>query len=362
MSRRTWRSSDVAWQGGRRPYDLVKEVLVQLGVVAVVVVGLSLLFASPDPRAATLLDWAGQAPGDFAATTVSEIDATSLSATYGPPYQPASQQDGSTQSLGPISPQTWVGAVLPLDTLTDLVQAPLARIPGNTPALAAISTWRGATPAQQQSWANAYTKALAAADFSSGRIQVAPGDYGPLPAIVGAQYAAALTGGLDAALLASDQTSTAGGRVWYSNDQTRVLLYLGDSGQGGGGPGCISAGQSVPSPDTCWWYNQSVANTAPRHAGYLDGGTWGVINEVGNWPGAWWLVPYSFWYQWGYGASGSAADLYAMIMTGLVTLVVVAVPWIPGLRDIPKLSRVYRVMWADYYRAVERRHAARAKV
>ncbi len=29
-------------------------------------------------------------------------------------------------------------------------------------------------------------------------------------------------------------------------------------------------------------------------------------------------------------------------------------PWIPGLRGVPKLTRVYRLMWGDYYRLVER--------
>jgi hypothetical protein len=113
-------------------------------------------------------------------------------------------------------------------------------------------------------------------------------------------------------------------------------------------------GQPVPASGGCSFYNQSVANAAPRFAGYLTGGTWGIINEVGNWPGAWWLFPYSFWYQWGPGTTSQSADLYAMIMTGLVSLPFLLLPWIPGLRDIPKGTRVYRLMWSDYYRLVGR--------
>ena len=100
--------------------------------------------------------------------------------------------------------------------------------------------------------------------------------------------------------------------------------------------------------------NQSTANVAPRYGGYLAGNNWGVVNEVGNWPGAWWLFPYSFWYQWGPGLTSQSADLWAMLMTGFVSMFFIFLPWIPGLRDIPRVSRVYRVMWRDYYRMVER--------
>ncbi len=93
----------------------------------------------------------------------------------------------------------------------------------------------------------------------------------------------------------------------------------------------------------------AVANDAPRYAGYLAGGTWGIMNEVGNWPGAWWLFPYTSWYQWGYGATGASGDLYVIIMTVLFALPFIFLPWIPGLRDIPKATRLYRVMWKPHY-------------
>jgi hypothetical protein len=333
-------------------------VLFQLLFVGLLVTVLAVVFASPDPPAATMKEWANQAPTDFVTTTLAEVDATSASATYGPPYQPASEQNGSLQGFGFFSPQEWAGARIPIDTLTDFVAQPLERY-GDSDASAALDQWTSASSDQQQAWSKAYGDALSSATFSAGEIDVASGDYGPLPAIVGAQYRFALSGGLDAALLASDEQTPAGFPVWFSNDQTRALLYFGDSGQGGSASSCISPGQAVPDPDTCWWYNQSVSNTSPRFGGYLAGGTWGVVNEVGNWPGAWWLFPYSFWYQWGYGANGASGDLWAMLLTGLVTLPLIFLPWIPGLRSIPKASRLYRVMWGDYYRLVERERVPR---
>ncbi len=338
-------NTDLGWAGGRRRYDLIREVLVAGAVVAVLVVLLSVLFASPDPPPVTMRQWAGQAPQDFVTTTLSEINGTSSSATYGPPYQ-STAQSGATQGFGPISPEKWFGQRIPVDTFEDYVARPLSTVPGSGEVAAALDRWRHAPTAQQNAWSDAYSKAVSGASFAGGGYDVPPGDYGPLGTIVAAQYALARSGGLDTALLQTDHHSG----TWYANDQTYALLYFGDSGQGGDDSGCIAAGETVPSPDTCWYYNQSVANTAPRHAGYLDGGTWGVVNEVGNWPGAWWLFPYSFWYQWGPGASWQSADLWAMAMTGLLSLLFLLVPWIPGIRDLPKVSRVHHLMWSDYYR------------
>jgi hypothetical protein len=85
------------------------------------------------------------------------------------------------------------------------------------------------------------------------------------------------------------------------------------------------------------------------------------MNEVGNWPGAWWLPLYTIWYQFGPGTTSSSADLYAMLMTGLFALIFLLIPWIPGLRSVPKWVPLYKLMWRDYYQLVERERAAGAK-
>ena len=359
----SWKSSDVAWRGGRRPYDLVREVIVSGIVVAIAVVGLSVLFASPDPPPVTFKAWATESPKDFVATTLTEVNGTSLSATYGPPYQ-STAQNGSTQGFGPFSPEKWFGQQIPVNTYQDYVARPLATVPDPDGQVAeALKAWENASSDQQATWATAYQSALTSAAFTNG-YDVAPGNYGPLGTILQAQYDYAASGGLDNAIVANPSNAA----IWYSNNQTFALLYLGDSGQGNGGPDCvapdtvqqnrISPSQQLPTGYGCWYYNQSVSNASPRYGGYLAGNTWGIINEVGNWPGAWWLFPYTFWYQWGPGLNGASADLWAMVMTGLVSLPFMFLPWIPGLRDIPKLSRVYRVMWRDYYKLVEREQAA----
>lgn len=352
-----WKSSDAAWRGGKRPYDLLKEITISFLVVATVVVGLSLVFASPDPTPVTFKEWASSAPKDFARTTVSEIDRTSLSATYGPPYQ-TTAQNGSTQGFGPISPEKWFGQAIPIDTWRNYVVAPLRTL-GDATVDDAIAAWDAADAKQQSAWSAAYDKALLSATYGTDSVTVADGEFGPLPTLVNAQLSMAATGALDAALLRTQATNLDGANVWFSNDQTFALMYFGDSGGGGGGPDCIAPGQTVPKDNGCWYYNLAVDNAGPRFGGYLAGDTWGVINEVGNWPGAWWLFPYSFWYQWGPGLTSQSADLYAMAMTGLVALIFLAVPWIPGIRDIPRVTRVYRLMWRDYYSLAERRRQRR---
>lgn len=339
----TWKSSDVAWSGRRRPYDLLKEVTVSGVIVAILVVAASVLFASPDPPPVTFQEWATEGAKDFTRTTITEIDGTSLSATYGPPYQ-GTEQNGSTQGFGPLSPEQWFGEAIPIDTWQDFVATPLRSL-GDPAVDAAITRWESAGSEQQERWATAAKQALTTSD-------TVPDDAatGPLPTLLAAQLRMARSGALDAALLYSNAETVSGGPVWYSNDQTRALLYFGDSGDGGAGSQCIAPGQQPPGDGDCWYYNESVANTAPRFGGYLAGDTWGIINEVGNWPGAWWLFPYSFWYQWGPGLTSPSADLYAMIMTGVVSLPFLLLPFIPVLRDIPRVTRIYRFMWGDYYR------------
>ncbi len=40
-----------------------------------------------------------------------------------------------------------------------------------------------------------------------------------------------------------------------------------------------------PANAECWFFNQSVSNTAPRFGGFLAANTWGVINESSTRPG-----------------------------------------------------------------------------
>ena len=50
------------------------------------------------------------------------------------------------------------------------------------------------------------------------------------------------------------------------------------------------------------------------------------------------------------GYSDLAAIAYALLLLALVFFL----PFIPGLRSLPRLLRVYRLIWRDYYRTYGR--------
>ena len=76
------------------------------------------------------------------------------------------------------------------------------------------------------------------------------------------------------------------------------------------------------------------------------------MNQIGNWPGQPWLWWYTMWYQVpgpiraALGYSDLDAIAYALPLLALVFFL----PFIPGLRSLPRFLRVHRLIWRDYYR------------
>jgi len=75
------------------------------------------------------------------------------------------------------------------------------------------------------------------------------------------------------------------------------------------------------------------------------------VNETGNYPGQAWLWPYTFWYQVKPLSTSGNADALVWGLMMVLTLAFVLVPFIPGVRSIPRLIPVYRLIWRDYYRS-----------
>ena len=107
---------------GQRPYDLVKEFVAALVVVTVLTAALAAVFSSPDDPAVTIAHWAKAAPADFTATALAELDGSSGTAQYGPPYNSAA----IGQKLGPLELQKLGGVRHRIDTAADFVLTPLA--------------------------------------------------------------------------------------------------------------------------------------------------------------------------------------------------------------------------------------------
>lgn len=296
------------WSGPTRPYDLVKEFVIALVAVTLLVVALAVLFGSPDEKAITLQKWATAAPTDFVATAATELDGSSGVAGYGAPYNGASVG----QKLGPLPLAEWGGIREPVNTANDFVIDPLRVVPADPGLTAALATWSAASSDQQTKWATNYDNAIAATS-NTDYTAVKPGDYGPAPVLLTRLLRLGQSGGLDAALTRS------GG--FYVGDYTKPLLFLSDGG-----------------------YMAGLASD--RH---LAGNQWGMMNETGNFPGQAWLWLYTFWYQISPFDHSGNADALVMGLMAVLTLGLLLVPFIPGLRDIPKRVGLYKLIWRDWY-------------
>jgi hypothetical protein len=315
MSRSTRRQEDESyreWAGAYRPYDILREAAIALLVVLVLVVGLTILFSSPDDPASTIQSWSRGDPVDFVATASTELDGTSGTGTYGPPYNHNS--DG--QQMAFIHLAKWAGVSHPINSAQDFVVAPLRSLTGQPALQHAISAYQAAPTKTQSGWTTAYEAALGKATATaSGSISVKPGSYGPVPTMMGALLRFAQSGGLDGALLTSKQ--------FFQTDYTKPLLFMADGG--------VLANRAV--------------------AQHLDGSQWGMMNETGSYPGQTWLWLYTFWYQIKPFSTSDNADILVMAVMGALTLALILIPFIPGIRDIPRRVPIYKLIWREHYRS-----------
>lgn len=297
----------------KRPYDLVKEFVIALVVVSVLTTVLAAVFSSPDENAITMKAWAAADPNNVVATAAGELAGTTTSATYGPPYN--HEADG--QSVLGIPLQKWGGVRIPVNS-QDLVLQPLSDQAGPAGLESALAQWRSASADQQAAWATAYADALAQAP-DGDPATVSAGSYGPVPVLATSFLDVARSGGLEGALTASGS--------FYGGDDTRSLLLLADGA-----------------------YLEDLAV-----AQHLGGDQWGMMNETGNYPGQPWMWLYTFWYQVKPFSTSENADAEVWALMMVLTLGLMFLPFIPGLRDIPRWVPVHRLIWRDYYREHPRR-------
>src|SRR5262249_54926514 len=112
---------------------------------------------------------------------------------------------------------------------------------------------------------------------------------------------------------------------FYGTDFTKLLLFIADG--------------------------QHYAGLAASM--HLTGDQWGVMNETGSYPGQPWLWLYQLWYHVAPFNNSPSVDIWAVYLTGIATLLLLAIPFIPGLRDIPRLIPIHRLIWRskDYVQA-----------
>jgi hypothetical protein len=302
------------YDGPYKPYDIVRELCIAIAVVGVLALALTIFFSSPDLPPSTIEQWSQQMPIDFVTTAVSQLDGTSETATYGPPYN---DETANSQHAWFIRPSVWLGISHPINTQQDYIYGPLSAIPGDPTVRAAVASYRAASSKSQNTWTNNYTNALAKATVGPGNtVKLPPGNYGPVTTMMGALLTLAQSGGLDGALLTSNQ--------FFQTDYTKPLLFLEDGSE--------------------------LSDRA--QAQHLLGSQWGMMNETGSYPGQVWLWLYTFWYQIKPFSTSANADLLVFLVMGVLSLALILIPFLPGVRDIPRAIPIYRLIWRDHYRSL----------
>jgi hypothetical protein len=315
------------WRGGYAPYDLIKELCVALGVITLLAVLLTVLFSSPDDRPSTVAQWSRDLPANFLTAAAKELDGTSSTAEYGPPYN----HNGEGQQAWFLRPQKWLGVSHPIDTANDFVIEPLKTVPNDPSLRTAIAQYQTAPEKTQKAWGEAYAKPLedyetaleekkappgsVSVDSSTGEVTVQASGAGPVGTMMSRLLSLAKSGGLDGSLLTS--------RQFFQTDYTKPLLFMSDGGL-----------------------------LAERAEGqHLLGSQWGMMNETGSYPGQAWLWLYTLWYQVEPFKASENADILVMLVMGALSLAFIFIPLIPGLRSIPRGIPIYRLIWREHYRS-----------
>jgi len=302
------------------PYDLVRELTLATFIIGVIVVILTALFSTPDVPPLSAKQVAAQDPLMFIQTELHDLNQQSELGNYGPPYN---HGNGSLQSIGGFSPQTWSGVQMPINSANDLVIHPLERVVSmDAPLANALKIWNQASANQQNTWVNNVQSKLNASSFQGNQV-VLPVDsahpYGPVPELSSAYLRLAESGLLEAAIDGEE------GSAPILNRTKSLLLFEGKE-------------------DSTYAAKMNML-----------GSNWGVIKETGNYPGAVWLWYYTLLYQIPPYNSSSAADLLVILTVMVTTCILMFIPFIPGLRSIPRGLGIYKLIWRSHYRELRER-------
>ena len=82
---------------------------------------------------------------------------------------------------------------------------------------------------------------------------------------------------------------------------------------------------------------------------HLLGDQWGMMNETGSYPGQVWLWLYTFWYQLKPFQDNDNADAQIWAIMAVLSLAFICIPFIPGVRSIPRWIPVYKLIWREHY-------------
>jgi len=289
---------------------------------------LTVFFSSPDERSSTIAQWSHELPADFATAAAKELNETSPTAEYGPPYNHNSH---SVQHFVFLHPQRWLGVSHPINTAEDYVIKPLQTVTNDPTLQSALAEYKAAAQKQKKEWSEAYVKPLeeystaveekktppgtVSVDQGTATVTVKASGAGPVPTMMTRLQSLAQSGGLEGGLVTS--------RQFFQTDYTKPLLFMSDGGL--------------------------LAERA--EAQHLLGKQWGLMNETGSYPGQPWLWLYALWYQVEPMKSSPNADIQVLLIVAVLSLAFICIPFLPGLRDLPRRIPIYRLIWREHYRS-----------
>jgi len=266
-----------------------------IALALAIVLGLLGAFAgSPNSPRATIAQTTRQDPGGAALALTQELTRMSASA-------------GNQQEFG-LGPPGELFVTGPLRSFSPLLGGNIA---------AALAQYQAAPSSQQATWANNYLKALATITPESmgggmetamspdyAKINTLHGDFGPVPTLIKADVQLARTGHLEQYLEARDPGHTLHLVTIWLYDHPKML-------------------------------NDAVANG-------LTDDQWGMVKERGYSVGPWYLIiPAIIHVEFPNGVTGTGFVLWNLLVA---LLFIFALPLLPGVRSLPRLLRLPRLI------------------
>jgi len=212
----------IEWSGRQRPYDILKEGAIALLSITILTLTLAIIYGSPDETSITIKKWSNAAPVDFAMTAVSELNGTSTTGSYGPPYNHAS----TGQAIGPVNLVNTVGVRIPINTANDFVIKPLAALPYQADLHQGLLNWKNATEQTRAIWVTNYSDASSKMTFTDGQIVVPTATAGPVPVMINDLTAMARSGALDESLDLETEDFFLTDQVWLEIKLNNFLQGL----------------------------------------------------------------------------------------------------------------------------------------
>ena len=226
------------------------------------------------------------------------------------------RQRSDGQTLGPLPLQKWGGVRIPVDSASDLVVGPLDRVAGDAALTRALARVDGGAAGPAHLVGRCLRRrALGSPERRPGAGRRRPRHYGPVPV---------MTRSLPRPWPGREAWSRPSGQPpFYGGDPTKALLLL---------------------------VRRRPTSEDQARARSLGGDQWGMMNETGDYPGQPWMWLYTFWYQVEPFASSDNADALVWGLMVVLTVLLALVPFIPGLRSLPRWIPVHRLVWRSWYR------------